>query len=471
MNKQRLQASFRDPNGFLFFQDGKIYRQVNESYKESYDKLISSGLYESLISKGWLITHKELPQQKFSKLETERSENNLRYKILEPDLISYISYPYEWCFSQLKDAAILTIKIQLEALKFGMILKDASAYNIQFLRGKPIFIDTLSFDVYEEGKPWVAYRQFCQHFLAPLALIVFCDFRLLQLLRANIDGIPLDLASRLLPAKSWFNYSLVAHIHLHAKAQKRFDDLGRTSNIESKLKMNRLRFEGLISSLLSSISQLHWKYTNTEWGRYYTEANHADDYISHKEKVISNFLDKCKVKEFTTLSDFGANTGKFSRLAVAEGYNVLSYDVDQVAVEKNYWEMKQKSEEHILPLMLDLTNPSPALGWANTERFSFIERQQADVVMALAIIHHLSISNNVPLEFSSQLFSNICRVLIIEFVPKSDFKVKQLLATREDVFPHYNQDDFEIAFKNHFNILEAIPVKNSDRTMYLMENI
>lgn len=463
MSSNHLPASFRDPSGFLFEHEKKLFRQINKSYQAHYDTLIDSGLYQSLCKKGWLIPHDEVPHP------DQRVSTDSFYKIICPEQIPYISYPYEWCFSQLKDAAILTLNIQIEALKHGMVLKDASAYNVQFHRGKPVFIDTLSFERYTEGEPWVAYKQFCQHFLAPLALIVKCDFRLISLLRANIDGIPLDLASNLLPFKTRFNYSLLAHIHLHASSQKRFEDTGRSGTSAQSVNVSRLRFEGLVSSLMASVQSLQWKYADTEWGGYYSDTNYIDQSMRHKEEVVSGFITKCKPSAFPSAADFGANTGKFSRLAADKGFFVLSHDVDEVAVDKNYREMSSSGEGSILPLLLDLTNPSPALGWANTERSSFIERQRVDVGMALAIIHHIAISNNVPLDSIAKLFATICRSLIIEFVPKSDSQVKRLLATREDVFPEYNQTDFERIFQNHFKIVEAVQIENSERTMYLME--
>ena len=171
-------GSFRDSNGFVFWQDGALYRQVNTSYKDNYEHLMESGLYEVLVSGGLLLPHEEV--------NIQSSQPDLAYKVIRPELIPFISYPYEWCFSQLKDAALTTLEIQKTCLDFGMSLKDCSAYNIQFRKGKPVLIDTLSFEKYREGQPWVAYRQFCQHFLAPLALMSHKDIRLNQLLRVYI---------------------------------------------------------------------------------------------------------------------------------------------------------------------------------------------------------------------------------------------------------------------------------------------
>ena len=455
-----LPSSFRDPGGFLFTHRGVIYRQVNISCKESYDELMESGLYDSLIEKGWLIPHQEVSLP-------EHGQDH-HYKTLLPEQIPYISYPYEWCFSQLKDAALLTLDIQLEALRHGMILKDATAYNVQFHKGRPVFIDTLSFVSYMDGDPWIAYRQFCQHFLAPLMLIVQCDFRLLHMLRAYIDGIPLDLASQLLPGKSWFSYSILAHVHLHAKTQKQFENSAGSANQGRMVSMSRARLEGLISSLQSAVQNQRWKYAGTQWADYYDETNYVDRSMLHKEELVSRLLAECEKSDTPIAADFGANTGKFSRLAADAGFYVLSQDIDEVAVDKNYRKTVDDNEDSILPLMLDLTNPSPGLGWVNTERMSFMERQKVDVGMALALIHHIAISNNVPLNYIAELFAKVCRYLIIEFVPKSDSQVERLLATREDVFPDYNQTGFETAFLPLFKTLQKISIQDSERTLYLM---
>ncbi len=212
-----VSASFRDPSGFVFKQDDEFHRQVNLAYKKDYDLLMSSGLYRQLSKAKALITHQELSLDLSPLLE-------IAYKIIKPQQLGFISYPYEWCFNQYKDAAILTLSIARRALEYGISLKDASAYNIQFLDGRPIFIDTLSFEAYQEGLPWVAYKQFCQHFLAPLALMAKTDTRLSALMRNYIDGIPLDLASKLLPRSTKLNFGLATHIHFHAKSQEKYAD-------------------------------------------------------------------------------------------------------------------------------------------------------------------------------------------------------------------------------------------------------
>ncbi len=457
MANLNVSGSFRDPSGFLFLRDGVMYRQVNTLYKENYDYLINSGLYKSLVDSGLLIPHDEV--------DVNYAKSDNAYKVLKPELVEFISYPYEWCFSQLKDAALTTLEIQKGALKFGMTLKDCSAYNIQFRKGKPTFIDTPSFERYHEGEPWVAYKQFCEHFLAPLALMSYRDIRLNQLLRVYLDGVPLDLASSLLPFHSRFNFSLLFHIHFHSRSQKHYADKPVRKEMLKK-RVSLTSFLGLIDSLESCIKKLKWCPRGTEWDDYYvSNNNYILEAINHKRQLVSDFLDKISPK---TVWDLGANTGLFSRIASDKGIRTICFDIDPACVEINYLTAVDKGETNILPLLLDLTNPSPGIGWENEERTPFLERGHADTLLALALIHHLAISNNLPLDRIASFFREICNSLIIEFVPKRDSNVQRLLATRKDIFPNYTQEAFESEFSKLFSIEDSVNIRNSERTLYLM---
>lgn len=452
MNK--LNASFRDPAGFIFTSSqGEILRQINPLGAEEFDLLHSSGLYDALIKKNYLIKHEEVD-----------NVNADAYKTIKPERLPFISYPYEWSFGQLKDAALLTLYIQKAALKKGMSLKDSSAYNVQFVKGKPIFIDTLSFEVYEEGKPWVAYKQFCQHFLAPIALASLTDIRTLQLLKSNIDGIPLDLASALLPRKTKFKFSLATHIHWHAKTQQKY--AGKQTNQKAGKGVSKMAMLGLVDNLINAVKGLSWNPSGTEWGEYYTFTNYSDSSFDEKKKLVGSYIDVVKPRN---LWDLGANDGTFSSIAALKGIETVAFDIDPIAVEKNYRRVKQ---DHIsmLPLQLDLTNPSNAIGWAHEERDSLEQRGRADVVMALAIIHHISISNNVPLPKVADYLSRLGKHVIIEFVPKEDSQVKILLATREDIFVDYHLEGFEKAFAPYFDVVKKQQVGDSLRTLYLLKS-
>lgn len=455
---EKVSGSFRDPSGFMFKHDGKLYRQVNQKYQEEYDLLMSSGLYDQLNKSRTLVAHKEVEL-------TLAPRPEIAYKVIQPEIIDFISYPYEWCFNQLKDAAILTLAIARRALEFGMSLKDASAYNIQFQQGRPIFIDTLSFEKYEEGTPWVAYRQFCQHFLAPLALMAKSDVRLGQMLRLHIDGIPLDLASKLLPASTRMNMGLATHIHIHAKSQQRYADK-EVSQEEVKARMSKTSMLGLLDSLLSTVKGLKVETIQTEWTDYYQDNNYTQSSFEAKRQLVRTFIEKVQPKQ---VWDLGGNTGEFSRVASDLQIPTVCFDIDPGAVQQNYDLVKQNKEKFMLPLRMDLTNPSPDLGWHNAERESMQARGPVDLVMALALIHHLAISNNVPLVDVADYFADLGEYLIIEFVPKSDSQVKRLLASRLDIFPDYTLEGFKEAFTQSYVLLDEKPVQGSERTLFLMK--
>jgi hypothetical protein len=450
-----LESSFRDPSGFLFNEDGKLLRQVNDYYHKDYGLLMSSGLYAALVGKNLLVPHTELSGHK--------GITHDAFKVIEPVRISFISYPYEWSFRQLKDAALTTLEIQKMSLEHGMTLKDSSAYNIQFHLGKPIFIDTLSFEEYQEGKPWEAYKQFCQHFLAPLALMSYTDIRLNQLLKLYMDGLPLDLTSKLLPWKTKLNFSMLMHLHLHAKSQKKYEHKGTAAR---SIKITRANQLALLQSLMATVKNLKFPGQKTEWGDYYTFTNYTDRSFANKKEVISGFLDKINPQ---TVWDLGANTGEFTQIASQRGAKCVAFDIDPLAVDANYKAVKKHGITNILPLVLDLTNPSPSIGWNNEERMGFKERPHPDVVFSLALIHHLAISNNLPLSKIGKFLSELCEDLIIEFVPKQDSQVKKLLESRKDIFPDYNEDGFEKAFSVFFDIMAKEKVGDSERSLYWMK--
>lgn len=455
----RLSASFRDPSGIVYRRNGRIFRQINRVYQADYDHLMTSGLYGVLTQKHWLIPHREVDEAPL--------EPSICYRVIEPERIEFVSYPYEWCFSQLKDAALLTLAIQKEALRFGMTLKDASAYNIQFHQGRPILIDTLSFTRYSEGQPWVAYRQFCQHFLAPLALMSKVDLRLGRLLSLYIDGIPLDLASRLLPPSTRWHFGMLTHIHLHAQAQKMGETIVPKGNPQEGRKVSKAGLIGLIESLENTIKKLQPRLRRENWAEYYDHTNYSTEAFEHKKHLVSEVVREVKPR---MVWDLGANTGLFSRVAAqSAGCLVISADIDPEAVEINYRQIRGESLP-LLPLVLDLTNPSPGVGWNNRERMAFLERGPVDLVMALALIHHLTIGNNLPLDEIASVFASMGKYLLIEFVPKEDSQVQRLLRSREDIFGEYHLEGFQKAFEPYFVVHKKLPIAGSKRILFLLES-
>ncbi len=446
--KNKELSSFRDPSGYIYYQNNEVYRRINACYLNTFNKFNSSNLCKLLIKQRWLIKHKIVKQNKDS-------------CILNVQRIPFISYPYEWCFDQLKDAALLTLKIEKLALENDYTLKDASAYNVQFIGSNPIFIDTLSFIEYEEGMPWSAYGQFCRYFLAPLLLMKYVDNSLNCLLKNYIDGIPLDIASNILQKKG----GLIAreHIKLHSKL------INKNSNSDiSKVHISKKSILNIINMLIRQINSLNKNKSKTTWEKYYSNNNYSLAAFNSKKQLVDEYLEIIKLSKDDLIFDIGANDGTFSKLALKNNCYVVASDIDYNSVNNNYC-TNRNTNSKMLPLLLDINNPSPSIGFNLTERQSIKDRLKAKCIMSLALIHHISISNNVPFDYYFRFMSEIGKYLIIEFIPKEDSKIVELLKNREDIFKSYNVNSFEACAKKYFDIIKKDSIKESDRVLYLME--
>lgn len=448
-------SSFRDPSGYIFVEEGIVYRQVNASYFDKLTKLHDSGLYKKLTQAGDLVTH-------------EITEDHESHLIIKPEQLELITYPYEWPFSQIKDAALLTLRIHLNALAHEMILKDATAFNVQFHNGKPIFIDTLSFDCYQNGDPWVAYGQFCRHFLAPLLLMKYIAPDLNKLQVSYIDGVPLETASRMLPLKTHFSPFIKTNIHLHAKAFAKHKD---TFDTDKKPHLAKKTHCNIVTNMIHYIQDLKLK-SETEWGDYYAITNYDTSSFNFKEETIKSWIVQYDLKK---IWDIGGNNGHFSRLIQDSCDTIICSDVDPVAVDTNYRIVKKNKEQKILPLVIDFTNPPPAIGFGNEERSSFkdrVQNVQIDCLMALALIHHLSISANCTFEMLADIFTQHSEMLLIEFVAPQDSWAEKLLRSKRgarDLFVFYNKENFEAVFSKYYEFMDVRDIPNSARTLYMMK--
>lgn len=447
-------ASYRDPSGFIFLYESEYYRQVNTVFKDDFDFLISSGLYESLVKKVWLIPHELIPENLSGSPEY--------YKTLKPEQVKFISYPYEWSFNMLKDAALLTLQIAKEAAGYGLIVKDATPYNIQWHNGRMIFIDTLSFEKYNEKEPWIAYRQFCECFLSPLLLMHYSKQPLHQMQLAYPEGIPLAVTRSLLPFRSKLSFHTYLHIHLHSRVSAKASTNKRPSSTFSKQKLLNL-----LSSLETLISGLKLPAQKSTWSDYYEEASQREDYLATKKEIIRNWIED--LPGVDTAADLGANDGACSRLLAEINIFTIAADFDPNCINNLYYSGKKTGEKNLQPLIIDLAHPSPAIGLNNRERSSFIDRASVDLAMALAVIHHLAIGKNMPFAGIADLFRQITRKwLIIEFVPKSDEKIQLILSGKRDIYTSYSEENFEEAFKIYFRIEKKQPIGTSGRILYLM---
>ena len=463
---RQVESSFRDFSGTVYQrEDGQVVRTVNQCFKPVWECIEQSGLFPELIAAGRMISFSELPEA------AAGTADNAVWKWLLPEQVPFISYPYEWSFAQLKDAALLTLDVQLEALRKDLSTVDASAYNVQFIGAAAKFIDLLSFDVYMEGSVWQGYRQFCMHFLAPLALQkYFPDLH--RLPQLWIDGIPLETTSALLPFSSRLKPGLQMHVHMHARAEKKYADAPASAAKVRQTKISKSGLASVVESLQGTVRSLQPYSAETEWENYYTDTNYSDAAEADKLQTVNRLAAACLKKNRHSLAvDLGANTGKYSRILAKHADYVLAADIDPKAVGAHYQSLQQQHSANILPLVIDAANPSGAIGWANAERASFSERVKADALAVLALVHHLRITAGIPFARQAAWFSKLLKPgghLIIEFIGKEDSQIQRLLAARDDIFEDIMEDAFLKAFAQEFRVLERVPLENKTRIMFLL---
>lgn len=464
MPVQKVKSSFRDPDNQVFIIDGSLYRLIHKPAVPDYTALMQSGLYEKLIAKGLIVPHQDVTQDLSTMIGIEADD-----VVIRPQIIPFISYPYEWSFSALKAAALVTLEIQRLAMDHNLTLKDASAFNIQFLDGRWVLIDTGSFRIQQETHPWGAYRQFCQHFLAPLLLMAYCDERLLTLISRYTDGIPLDLATKLLPLRAKCRLPVFIHLVCHSRFVMKDFKVGAVE--QQKRTISKSSAYGILDQLSSLIHSLEIKISNSFWTDYENTHTYIKDEFKEKETFILNCAEKIDINQ---VWDLGANTGHFSRLLSIHSKRTLSivaFDYDFMTVEAGYRKSNLLAQNQPLHIWMDLLNPSPGLGWAGEEWQDIKDRGPADIVLALALIHHLCLSGNLNFIQVFDYLKNISRHLIIEFVPKSDPQSRRLLKSRQDIYTDYTQDYFEEIMKRYFLILETKIISTTGRTLYFLKNI
>ncbi len=454
----RHSSSFRDPSGFIFEDQGVVKRSISKLYFKQYEALKSSGVFEKLQHAGLLIAHKEC-------------SNSPSEIIIEPEQIPFFTYPYEWSFDQYKAAALLTLRIQKFALEHDFSLKDASAFNITFHKGRMVFIDTLSFDFYEENTPWRAFKQFVSHFFGPLLLAKYHGSESLKLMNTFIDGIPIKMLSSMLPFKTKLNPFLYSNVHLLAKFEERHSE-----DYDGQTKQARLSKKGqlnIVEGLYDYIKKMSLNSTSSEWGNYYDKTNYAVDAFDQKSDIIERWI---KTLNTRTLIDVGGNDGTFVRKIEHDLDQALVCDIDYNAVDVNYRLTKKHKEAYMLPFVFDVLNPSANIGFNHQERDSFLKRIQGfapDVTMALAVIHHMSLSGNIPFEMSAEFFSSFSKYLIIEFPKREDSWVQRLLNTKGEFKSHfdfYSIAHFEKCYQSYFTLVEEKAIDHSERVMYLFKS-
>jgi ribosomal protein L11 methylase PrmA len=437
-------GSFRDPGGRVFIDDERVLRAVYPQSSDAYRAFRDSGLLADLIARQWLLPSTEIDPY------SNPAGSGADF-LLEHPALPFVSYPYEWPFSLHKRAAILQLDLLIEALEHGFTLSDATAYNIQFIGSHPRFIDHLSFRRYRDGEIWAGHRQFCMQFLDPIVLWTRFGVAPNNWFRGGLEGIaPEDLAA-LLRLRHMLSWTLLSHVILQAAAQKRLNSsAANTPAGRDPPKLSRDAFKAMLLGLRSFIASSELRDHRTVWGTYDTDNSYRADEAETKHAFVREMVEAVGP---ALLFDLGCNTGDYSTTAIEAGAQyVVGFDLDFGALERAV-ERSSRDKLSFLPLWLDATNPSPSQGWNQIERAGFSKRARADAVLALAFIHHLTIAKNIPLEQAVDWVMQAAPVGIIEFPPKSDRMVQQLLSRREDIFPTYCEEQFLAGIKKRSRIV------------------
>ena len=459
-NVAPLPGSFRDPAGQVYDFDGGIFRSVTRFGIEAFETVRKTGFLDRMVASGALLPFEIVQDPEISARFPDA------VCLLEHPRLSYVSFPYEWSFPQLKRAALLYLDIAIEALAADVALSDASAYNVQFIGSRPVFIDHLSFKPYTDGAYWFGHRQFCEQFLNPLLLRAKLGIAHNAWFRGTQEGVTTEELAMLLRPRHKLSVKILAHVVLPARLQRGVQSQSgkTTKSISERKGLPRSAYRGLLTQLRGWVNALEPKGGSaTVWGAYAEQNTYEDIENSQKAAFIDKFVRKVQPK---LTFDLGCNSGAFSEVALNAGSEqVIGFDFDQIALEKAYHRAAGKSL-NLLTLFLDASNPSPSQGWLQSERPGFFERANADAVLALAFAHHLAIGKNIPLPQVLGWITSLAPNGIVEFVAKSDPTVKTMLAMREDIFHFYSQAAFEAALSQHATVVETSEVTKDGRTLY-----
>ena len=451
-------GSFRDPDSRVFTADGRVLRLLSEQGLADWRALAASGLLEELAVVGTREVEEEVPEALHGGVAA----------VLEHDRIPFVSYPYEWTFAMLKDAALLQLELLRRGIEKGLILKDSSPYNVQFRGARPVFIDVGSFEQLREGEPWAGYRQFCMLFLYPLLLQAWKDVPFQPWLRGSLDGITPHEARELLSTRDLFRRGTLSHVVLHDRLERRHED--RDEDLKGELRKAGFKKELILANIRGLerlIGRLRWDPDRSTWSEYGPHTTYTEDDAERKACFVASAVAEERPR---LVWDLGCNEGRHSRIAAETADYVVAMDADSLVVDRLYRALREEAQERILPLTVNIVDPSPALGWRGLERRPLLERGRPDLTLALALIHHVSIAGNVPVAEFLDWLRGSTRSLVIEFVSPEDPMARRLLARkRPGDHPDYRADWFEQCLNERFDVVRSEPLSRhgTARTLYL----
>jgi len=466
-------GSFRDRSNRVFRAGDRILRGVSAEAYENWKAVSSTPFYATLSQAGKLIATSDASREEIARSGALGDWPH----VLAHETVPFVSYPYEWSFSMLKDAALLHLEILEQAIPAGWTLKDSSAYNIQFIGAAPVFIDIPSFEPYRAGEPWGGYRQFCMMFLYPLMVKAYLGVDFGPLMRAYIDGIDPAVADRLLTRSARFRKGVFSHVSLHARMQARAsaseldeakrltEDAGEAPQARKQLRHSEAMVLGLIQGLRSTIAKMTSPDARTVWGDYDADHSYSDASLQKKKDFIAK---NAGDGGYRRVWDIGCNTGVFSRLVAPFAEQVISIDGDAKAINRLYLREQSEGGRKILPLIMDLGNVSPNQGWRGAERKALEKRGRPDLILCLALIHHIVIAANIPMSEFIDWLDDLGGDLIIEFVTAEDAMAKMLLRNKVNQYQDYTIAEFERLVARRFEIADSEALKGGHRKIYFL---
>jgi predicted RNA methylase len=449
-------GSFRDPESRVFYAGDDVFRALSPDGLSDFEALEATGL---------------LDDERV--VRTERADGKADAAgllvhepaaILRHERIPFVSYPYEWTFSMLKDAALVQLDLLLASLEHDMVLKDSTPYNVQFKGARPVFVDVGSFERMREGEPWVGFRQFCMLYLYPLLLQSAKGVPFQPWLRGSIDGMTPTEMRGLMSFRDRFRKGVFTNVFLHARLEKRYADKSEQVREEVKRVFKKELFVSNVRKMRKIVQRLEWDPPQGVWTSYGERNTYTDDDARRKDEFVRAVATS---RDRNLVWDIGANNGRYSRIAAEGAKTVLAVDADQGPVELLYRDLRDEKNEQILPLTMNLADPSPGLGWRGLERRSLPERGKPDLVLALALVHHVAVSANVPVKEFIDWLAWLGGELVIEFPTREDPMVKKLLAPkREGLHPDYELEYFERTLKEAFDVERSERLESGTRVLY-----
>lgn len=468
-------GSFRDRNNRVYHLGNTIIRGLSHEAEANWKALSSLPFFLTFLAESKVVASELLPP---GSVPLPRNDETRWAAYLAHERIPFISYPYEWSFGMLKDAALLQLELVERAIESGWTMKDATAYNIQWIGCRPVFIDLPSFEPYTRGSPWRGYRQFCMMYLYPLMLQAYRGVDFQSLLRSELEGIDPLYASRLLSGASILRKGVLSHVYLHAKMQARYS---QTELAEAKLLTenagNELRparhthhseamVLGTLQGLRRIVQSLTTLSSRTTWSNYDADHSYGEQSFDVKKAFVENVI---SARRRHVVWDLGCNTGTFSRICALNADYVVSVDGDPKAIDRFYYGQKSAEQINILPLTMNLANISPGQGWLGTERKAFDQRGKPELILCLALIHHIVISANIPLSEFLAWLRQLDAEVIVELVSIEDDMSRMLLRNRVNQYHDLTEAGFETALAPLFSIRASQHLKGGHRKLYHLE--